>query len=153
MKQEKGVSFVTQQCWVCVGGMLMSLVALHFQRGVSFESLFEGFDTWPTFLAISLNLCHVVIASLLVKRQGALTKSLCIPFVLAGCYTYGVMIGSTQPELVSVASLMTSSSLLVAFAMSKAENEDVKLAGKMAPVLPKYVKVVAHAAEDRCVQC
>merc|ERR1712232_309003 len=65
LSREPRVPYLIQQCWIAFGGMATSLIALRVQKGeLSLHVLFEGFDQWPTYVAITLYMINALAAGL-----------------------------------------------------------------------------------------
>jgi hypothetical protein len=118
------VSFWKMQTWICMGGALVSLGIMHIQQGISYKSVFQGFDDWPLHAAIVFNVLAGLVQGLLLKRCGAMTKALCLPMVLGGSYFLSVVLGSAAPNMQAFLAWLSCSALIAAFALApKAPKE------------------------------
>merc|ERR1711957_574749 len=96
-------------------------------------------------MGIALYLFHALASALVVKRFGALTKALCVPMVLGGCYAYAVVTNSASMSLSAVASWLISSVLICLFVASK----DATKMDRLSTSLPAFVPL-RQSAKARC---
>ena len=59
-----------------------------------FAALQEGFNNWRTLVLLFSYVASGLTTALMVKKLGAVAKSLCVPIYLGGCYFYAVHTGS-----------------------------------------------------------
>lgn len=128
---ESGVPFLMQQCWMACGALCTSLLALRVMHGLPPSQLLTGFDDWRACTLLAFQVVNGLCAGLMVKKLGALTKSLCVPINLGGCYMYAVIMGSAVLGIRAVAAWAMSTAFIVAFLISKAR------ATSKADVLPR----------------
>lgn len=57
----------------------------------------EGFNHWRVLVLLFSYVASGLTTALMVKKLGAVAKSLCVPVYLGGCYFYAVCTGSASP--------------------------------------------------------
>ena len=62
--------------------------------GLPFAALQQGFNNWRTLVLLFSYVASGLTTALMVKKLGAVAKSLCVPIYLGGCYFYAVHTGS-----------------------------------------------------------
>lgn len=64
------------------------------RNGLPFSALTRGFDNWRVLVLLFSYVASGLTTALMVKKLGAVAKSLCVPIYLGGCYFYAVHTGS-----------------------------------------------------------
>lgn len=119
LTKEPSIPFLLQQCWMGVGALGTSLITLRLLHGLPWSRLFFGFDDWRVLLVLAFYVANGLTAGLMVKRLGALSKALCVPLYLGGCYAYSVASGGAALSAGALAAWAFSTAFIVAFAVSK----------------------------------
>eukprot|EP00929_Paragymnodinium_shiwhaense_P074899 TRINITY_DN3830_c0_g1_i2.p1 TRINITY_DN3830_c0_g1~~TRINITY_DN3830_c0_g1_i2.p1 ORF type:complete len:357 (-),score=47.64 TRINITY_DN3830_c0_g1_i2:13-1083(-) len=121
LKKDAQMHFMMQQVWMSGGALLVGYAALRLRGreggpgSSALSQLVDGFDDVRVLLLLGLFVCHGLMAGLLVKKLGALTKALCTPFVLGGCYTFAVCFGSAPLAAEPLAAWLVCALLIVAY--------------------------------------
>jgi len=116
---DPNVHFLMQQAWMGCGAIATSFLVLRFQHGLATVELFRGLDDWRVLVMLAFYVAHGLSAGLMVKRLGALSKALCVPITLGGCYIYSVATGSAALSVGAVAAWATSVGLIGLFGMTR----------------------------------
>lgn len=116
-RQDPTVPFMVQQCWMATGACATSLISLHFMYGAAIPELTRGFDDWRVWVLLAMYVVNGLATGLMVKWLGALPKALCSPLYLGGCYAYAVLSGSATISVGAVASWMSSTAMILAYAV------------------------------------
>jgi len=122
LRREPGMSFMLQQCWMATGALLTSFITFHFVQNQPLMYLWQGFDNWRVIVLLLTYVCNGLTAGLMVKHLGALSKALCLPVYLGGCYLYAALSGTVVLSVPAVVAWVVSTLLILAFAVSKAYN-------------------------------
>lgn len=120
LTREPDLSFMLQQCWMGCGALATSMVTFRLWRGLPPSAMFDGFGDWRVILLLFFYVANGMTAGLMVKRLGALTKALCVPIYLGGCYAYAVCFGGAVLSAGAVLAWVISTGLILGFAVSKA---------------------------------
>ena len=87
---------MVQQSWMSLAAMTLSLLTLRFVHGLPFSALTEGFGHWRVLVLLFSYVASGLTTALMVKKLGAIAKSLCVPIYLGFCYAYAVYTGSAS---------------------------------------------------------
>lgn len=118
-----GIPFLVQQSWMSFAAMSLSLFTLRFVYGLPFSALKEGFNNWRALVLLFSYVASGLTTALMVKKLGAVAKSLCVPIYLGGCYFYAVHTGSATFTLQVIAAWATSTACIVLYAISKMKDQ------------------------------
>lgn len=121
-----GIPFLVQQTWMSFAAMNLSLFTLRFANGLPFSALTRGFDNWRVLVLLFSYVASGLTTALMVKKLGAVAKSLCVPIYLGGCYFYAVHTGSATFTLEVVAAWTTSTACILLYAISKMKSPEPK---------------------------
>lgn len=119
-----GIPFLVQQSWMSLAAMTLSLFTLRFVYGLPFAALQEGFNNWRTLVLLFSYVASGLTTALMVKKLGAVAKSLCVPIYLGGCYFYAVHTGSATFTLPVIAAWTTSTACILLYAISKMNGQE-----------------------------
>ena len=87
---------MVQQSWMSLAAMTLSLLTLRFVHGLPLSALTEGFGHWRVLVLLFSYVASGLTTALMVKKLGAIAKSLCVPIYLGFCYAYAVYTGSAS---------------------------------------------------------
>ncbi|CAE7641494.1 EMB2745 [Symbiodinium sp. CCMP2456] len=114
-----GIPFMVQQSWMSLAAMTLSLLTLRFVHGLPFSALTEGFGHWRVLVLLFSYVASGLTTALMVKKLGAIAKSLCVPIYLGFCYAYAVYTGSASLTLQVLAAWTASTACILLYAISK----------------------------------
>ena len=154
-----GIPFLLQQVWMSCAAMSLSLITLRcvclgaralkkscsllkLRYRLPFSALVEGFD-WRVLVLLFTYVASGLTTGLMVKKLGAVAKSLCVPIYLGGCYFYAVHTGSATFTLQVVMAWCSSTACILLYAMSKLKAPPKTLwqRGVALPPAPKVPEV------------
>lgn len=119
-----GIPFLVQQSWMSLAAMSLSLFTLRFVYGLPFAALQQGFNNWRTLVLLFSYVASGLTTALMVKKLGAVAKSLCVPIYLGGCYFYAVHTRSATFTLPVIAAWTTSTACILLYAISKMNAQE-----------------------------
>eukprot|EP00439_Symbiodinium_sp_Y106_P036585 s2363_g4.t1 len=114
-----GIPFMVQQSWMSLAAMTLSLLTLRFVHGLPLSALTEGFGHWRVLVLLFSYVASGLTTALMVKKLGAIAKSLCVPIYLGFCYAYAVYTGSASLTLQVLAAWTASTACILLYAISK----------------------------------
>lgn len=125
LSKEPSLPFMLQQCWMGCGSIGTSLIAMRFWHGHKalyqmMRPMHNGFSDWTVVLLLILYIANGMAAGLMVKHVGALTKALCVPVYLGGCYAYSVACGSAVMSVGAIAAWAACTVFILLFGITKA---------------------------------
>lgn len=123
LTRDPGISFMVQQCWMGCGALVMSFFTLRCLYGLPASYLAVGFNDWRVLVLLVMYVATGLMTGLIVKRLGAVTKALCVPIYLGGCYLYAVRTGTAALSFEVVVAWTASTTCVLLFAITKAGPE------------------------------
>mmetsp|Transcript_41878 Transcript_41878/g.97513 ORF Transcript_41878/g.97513 Transcript_41878/m.97513 type:complete len:453 (+) Transcript_41878:49-1407(+) len=119
LTNQTGIPFMVQQSWMSLAGMSLSLLTLRLLHGMPLCAVTEGFGHWRVLVLLFSYVASGLTTALMVKKLGAVAKSLCVPIYLGGCYAYAVHTGSATFTLQVLATWTASTACILLYAISK----------------------------------